>query len=153
MIYKLIVRYMSMFVLLLEVHMTWPWSKLAPPAAPPTWLEYATVVVEQNGASDLLLALVLGLCLCVATLLRMPSRDPAMERLLAAEKRRRAFRKNIVDITFRAMKSVAVADGVFHPKERELLAAVAESLTVVCPGAARCIFEPTHELACHIRPA
>ena len=54
-----------------------------------------------------------------------------MERLLAAEKRRRAFRKNIVDITFRAMKSVAVADGVFHPKERELLAA---EIQAVLPG-------------------
>ena len=115
-----------------------PWTKPPPPpAAPPTWLEYATVVVEQNVAAPfeaVVLAIMLGLCLCIAAVVLMPSRDPVMDRVLAAEKRRRAFRKNIIDMTFRAMKTVAAADGVFHPKERSLLVDVAESLTVVCPG-------------------
>ena len=121
----------------LRIAMFWPWSKPPPPAAPPTWLEYATVVVEQNVAAApfeaVALALMLGLCLAVAAVLLTPSQDPVEEKVRAAEKRRRAFRKNIVDMTFRALKTVAMADGVFHPNERSLLADVAESLTVVCP--------------------
>jgi uncharacterized tellurite resistance protein B-like protein len=50
-----------------------------------------------------------------------------------ARELRRAYRTEVVVLTFRALKSVALADGVFHKKEKELLEACTEALTVRCP--------------------
>ena len=51
-------------------------------------------------------------------------------KLAAAEARRRKYRAQITNLTFRALKSLAMADGVFHPSERLCLEACAKSLAV-----------------------
>jgi tellurite resistance protein len=53
--------------------------------------------------------------------------------VLEAESRRRAYREELVMLTFRAFKAVAMCDGVLHDKERALLMDCQSALTVQCP--------------------
>ena len=59
--------------------------------------------------------------------------DESDRKLKQAETRRRMYRSEVINLTFRALKAVALADGVFHEKERELLQHCTEVLTVPCP--------------------
>jgi len=59
--------------------------------------------------------------------------DEDDSKLARAEAKRRSYRTEIIRLTFRALKAVAVADGIFHESERELLEACEDVLTVSCP--------------------
>ena len=62
------------------------------------------------------------------------SKEAEVDRKLAeADARRRKYRHEITSLTFRALKSVAMADGVFHPTERSCLEESARQLSVKCP--------------------
>ena len=63
------------------------------------------------------------------------SAEAAIDRKLAlADFRRRKYRTEITTLTFRALKSIAMADGVFHDSERRCLEASARQLAVKCPN-------------------
>ena len=55
------------------------------------------------------------------------------KKIAEAEARRRRYRAQITQYTFRALKSIAMADGVFHAEERRGLIACAKALAVKCP--------------------
>jgi len=59
--------------------------------------------------------------------------DGLDEKIKLAEARRRSYRSEVVNLTFRALKAVALADGIFHEKEREMLTRCEEVLTVASP--------------------
>ena len=142
--------------------MRWPWAKPPPPPPPPpkatmwgelvSWwgsaIPEATPEVFWPAVSNLVLALFF--VLVGALYFFWPAGEGDSPKLLAAEAKRRAFRRKVIDLTFRAMKTVAAADGVFHPKERELLQSVADSLTVRCPDLDSCPTVEAAELAEHV---
>ena len=55
---------------------------------------------------------------------------PVVKRLTEVERKRRSYRREIATLTFRALKSIAMADGVFHDEEHELLKLSQDVLTV-----------------------
>ena len=71
------------------------------------------------------------------------------EKVKYAEARRRAYRQQVVNLVFRAMKSVALADGVFHEVERSLLRHCEDVLTVKCPELDAIATITPEELASH----
>ena len=54
--------------------------------------------------------------------------DPVSAKLRAVESMRRQARQEIIILTFRALKAVAMADGVFHKSEEQLLYSILEEL-------------------------
>ena len=61
------------------------------------------------------------------------TRTKAEMALEAAEARRRSYRAEVTNLTFRVLKTIALADGVFHESERALLEYATRALTVTCP--------------------
>eukprot|EP00322_Chrysochromulina_rotalis_P015884 CAMPEP_0115865588 /NCGR_PEP_ID=MMETSP0287-20121206/19800_1 /TAXON_ID=412157 /ORGANISM="Chrysochromulina rotalis, Strain UIO044" /LENGTH=213 /DNA_ID=CAMNT_0003320107 /DNA_START=57 /DNA_END=698 /DNA_ORIENTATION=+ len=72
------------------------------------------------------------------------------ERIRKAEMRRRAYRTQVINLTFRSLKAIALADGELHEKERALLHHCADVLTVKCPNIDELQPITPHELACSI---
>ena len=60
--------------------------------------------------------------------------DAVDKKLAVADARRRRYRAQIISLTFRALKSIAMADGHFHESERDCLASCAKALAVKCPN-------------------
>ena len=56
------------------------------------------------------------------------------KKLAEADARRRKFRQQIINLTFRSLKTVAMADGTFHESERRCMEACARHLCVKCPN-------------------
>ena len=107
-----------------------------PPPSPAALLEQLRGLVVDQGSPNaaVLASLLVGLLLIwIFNRTADATEEEDDARLVQAEARRRAYREEVTRITFGALKSVAMADGHFHEKERELLEACTKVLTVRCP--------------------
>ena len=107
-----------------------------PPPPPPPAFDVFVDTVKTCAADPLnscepqyLVAFaVVALTLLYLLVLRPARLDPISAKLALAEAKRRRQRAEIVILTFRALKAVAMADGVFHETEEELLYSISEEL-------------------------
>jgi len=106
-----------------------------PPPPPPTQQELLLELVQDNPTASIVTGLSLLVLVFMSGLFRSSTPKPtALDiKVAEADARRRRFRQQITQLTFRALKAVAVADGVFHDNERHCLELCASSLSVRCP--------------------
>ena len=112
-------------------------SERPPPPPPPTPVQELFELLRTSPIA-LVVTIVLGAAL--AKLLTrfshfiLNSPEAEVDRKLAqADARRRKYRAQITNLTFRALKSIAMADGIFHASERSCLEESARQLSVKCP--------------------
>ena len=109
------------------------WWKLEPPPPPPPPPPPLVIMTDPPLEAQLVIVVMLGIVAFGFYVFWYGWRMGLDDDLAPAEAKRRAYRAEIIRLTFGALKGIAMADGEFHPKERELLEACTKVLHVRCP--------------------
>ena len=109
-----------------------------PPPPPPTLeekiFEFATENATPVGiASTLVVAVIFWRFASWFATFVFSTQSTVDKKLAEADARRRKYRAQIINLTFRALKSIAMADGEFVESEREAIILCSKTLHVKCP--------------------